>query len=96
MHIAVPHKFSQSEAAKRVKKALTDARPQFADKVEIHEERWQGDTLHFDFTAQTQRVSGTLVIGNAEYVIDAKLPFMLRLFEGRIEKEINAQIAKML
>jgi hypothetical protein len=96
MHIAIPHKFSRSEAVKRVKKALEDARPQFADKVDIHEERWEGDMLHFDFTAQGQRIGGTLAIEDSTYVFDAKLPLMLRMFEGRIEKEIKAQIDKLL
>lgn len=97
MHIKVPHKFSQFEATQRVKKALDMAVPQMKKEaqLEIHEERWENTTLHFDFTAQKQRIRGTLAVEEKNYVIDAKLPLMMRLFEGRIEREIAEQVKKM-
>jgi hypothetical protein len=79
----------------RVQKILQDAKPHLADKASIEEERWEGDVLHFAFTAQGQQISGTLDVQDKTYVIDAKLPLMLRLFEGRIEREIRSQ-AKQL
>lgn len=96
MHSTIPHRFSKSEAAARIKAALQEARPQIAGKADIHEERWEGDRLHFDFTVEGQRISGTLTIEDSRYVLDAKLPLMLRLFEGRIEKAIEEQAKTML
>jgi hypothetical protein len=95
MHIDIPFKGSSSETVTRVKRTIDEARPQIAEKATIYEERWEGNTLHFDVSAQGQRVSGTLAIGDSEMVLDAKLPLMLRLFEGRIQKEIEGQIAQM-
>lgn len=95
MQLKLPHTFSKSEAAERVKDALEKARPQFRDKVEIHEEKWEGDTLSFSFTVQGQSISGTLAVEDSEYVLDAKLPFMFRLFEGRIQAEIEKQLAQL-
>jgi hypothetical protein len=63
--------------------------------VEIHEEKWEGDTLSFSFSAQGQLISGTLRVDDSEYVLDAKLPFMFRLFEGRIQSEIEKQLAQL-
>lgn len=96
MRITMPHKFSKSEAVQRVKQALDEARPQFKDEVKIHEERWQEYTLHFSFTAQMQTISGTLKAEDSEFVLDAKLPLMLRLIEGRIESAIKDKIKEML
>ena len=62
MHLEVPHKTSQSEALTRVKQGLVQVRSQLGEKAEIHEERWDGNTLYFDATAQGQRISGTLVV----------------------------------
>jgi hypothetical protein len=95
MHLKIPHTFSKQEALKRVKAALEEARPQFKDRVEIHEEQWKDDTLSFSFTAEGQNVSGTLVIEEAQFVLDAKLPFMLRLFESRIQAEIEKQVKRL-
>ncbi len=96
MHLVIPHKFTQAEAALRVKQMLAEARPKLADKATITEERWEGDTLHFAFTAEGQAVSGQAQVQDKQFVIDAKLPFMLRMFEGKIEKMIQAQASQML
>ena len=96
MHLAIPHKFTKTEATSRVKNALEAARPQLAGNVEMHEERWDGSTLHFDLTAEKHRISGTFAVEDSQFVLDAKLPLMMRLFEGRIEKELAEQIKKAM
>lgn len=79
----------------RIKRAIEDARPKMGEEATIHDEHWDGDTLHFDVSAKGQRISGTLAVGDSELVLDAKLPLMMRLFEGRIQKELENQIAQM-
>ncbi len=96
MQLTLPHKFAKSVARQRVKDALDEARPQFKGQVESHEETWDGDTLTFSFTAQGQKISGTLIVEDSQYSLDAKLPFMLRLFEGRIQAEIEKQIKQLI
>jgi hypothetical protein len=96
MHLNIPHKFTKTEALSRVKNALEYARPQIAGKAQVHEERWDGSTLHFDITADGHRISGTFAVEDAQFVLDAKLPLMMRLFEGRIEKELAEQIKKAM
>jgi hypothetical protein len=96
MHLNIPNKFSKDEGVARVKKMLIDAKPQLTGKGEIEEERWEGDTLHFAVSAQGQRVTGQLEIKDKEFVLDAKLPLMMRLFEGKIEKMIATQAGEML
>jgi hypothetical protein len=96
MRLQLPHKFSRFEATQRVKAALDEARTKVADKVSIEKEEWQGDTLHFAFTAEGQHISGTLEVQDAQYLIDAKLPLMLRLFEGKIQKAIEEQAKQLL
>lgn len=95
MHLQLPHKTTQQEAIARIKKALDEHRAQLLANAQIHEERWDGNTLHFDVTAQGQRISGTVAATETDFVIDAKLPLMLRLFEGRIEREIMQQVRQL-
>ena len=96
MHLNIPHKLSKADAVAQVKKMLTEAKPQLGDKATIEKEEWQGDTLHFSFTANHQTISGQLEVQDNAFVLDAKLPLMLRMFEGRIEKMIAEQSAQML
>jgi len=96
MHVQIPHKFYAPEAVSRVKNAITEAKSQMGDKGSIDEERWEGNTLHFKVSGQGQKISGTLEVKDKEFVLDAKLPLMLRLFEGKIEKAIKEQATQML
>lgn len=98
MHIQVPHKFGQQAAVERVKQALEQVKvnPQVKDQLVIEKEEWEGNTLNFAFTGQGQHIKGTLVVEEKEFIVDAKLPLMLRMFEGRIEKMIGEQVKQML
>ena len=96
MQFNLPHKFSKFEAKQRVQTALSQARGEIPEGVTIEEERWEGDTLHFAFTAQGQHITGSLVVAEKDYEIEAKLPLMLRLFEGRIKKAIEEQTAQIM
>lgn len=92
MQFTIPHKFSKHDAMVRVKKTLDHVRPQLLGKATIEEERWEGDTLHFAFTAEKQHISGNLVIKDKEFDVTAKLPLMMRLFEGKIKRAIEEQV----
>lgn len=96
MQVSIPHKFSQSEAVKRVKLALDHSRGQIQKEASDVKEEWHGNTLHFGFTAQKQRIEGTLEIGEKSFELNAKLPLMLRIFEGRIEKMIKDEVGKLM
>jgi hypothetical protein len=95
MNFKIPHTSSKFEAQKKVKRALEDARPQLKGQATIDEERWEGNTLHFGATVQGKSITGTLEITDSHFNIEAKLPLMWRLFEGRIEKMISEQVKQM-
>lgn len=98
MHFEVPHKFTQAEAVSRVKNALEQgkANPQIKDQLVIEKEEWEGNKLTFAFTAQKQHITGMVDVQENQFVVDAKLPFMLRMFEGRIEKMISEQVKGLI
>lgn len=96
MQVTIPHKLTKEQALVHIKHALDEARSQMGDQATIHEERWEDNVLHFDVTAQKQRVSGTFTVKDQEFDLYAKLPLMLRMFEGKIEKAIAEQAKELL
>jgi len=96
MQVQIPHKFTKQEALLQVKRALDEGRAKAAGQATIHEERWDDNVLHFDVSAQGQRIAGTVTVNDHNFDIYAKLPLMLRMFEGRIEAAIKEQAAQML
>ena len=95
MHIQIPHKATKIQALTKVKLALEHGRSQLAGHATIDEERWEGDTLHFAATLQGKQITGTLLVTDKDLVVDAKLPLLWRIFEGRIEKMIGEQIQSL-
>ncbi|MBI5470523.1 polyhydroxyalkanoic acid system family protein [Candidatus Kaiserbacteria bacterium] len=96
MHFKVPHKSTKFRAGQKLRDAITHARPMAKENnVTIDEEKWEGNTLHFAITLQGKQITGTLVIDDKDFIIDAKLPFLWRLFEGKIERTIAEQVKTM-
>ena len=97
MQFTFPHKFTRTEAKSRINNMLAGADEQLKEKkVIIDKKEWVGDVLNFAFTAEGQHITGSVSVEDNQYAITAKLPFMLRLFEGKIEKAIKEQVAGML
>jgi uncharacterized protein YicC (UPF0701 family) len=96
MNVSIPHKDSEIAAITKVKKILNESRSKLADHLTDVQEKWEGNVLHFEFTAQKQHISGTLTVKDRVFELYAKLPLTLRLFEGRIEKMIKEQASAML
>lgn len=82
-------------ALKKVRDAINYARPQLKGHATIEKEEWEGETLHFAATIEKKNITGTLQVTDTDFVIDAKLPLMWRLFEGRIEKMIAEQVKQL-
>ena len=97
MKLTLPHNLKTEGAAiLRAKQALNEMRTQLPKDASIDKEEWSGNTLTFAATANKITVTGALVVTAANYDITAKLPLMLRMFEGRIEKAIKEQTAQLL
>jgi hypothetical protein len=95
MHINVPHRTSRAKAVGRINSALNEHRAQIMQHAKILKEEWKGDTLNFEIELQGKKVPGTLEVTDEEYVLDATLPLLWRMFEGKIEKEIAKQVQGM-
>jgi hypothetical protein len=97
MNIKLPHQLKTEGAAiVRAKQAINEMRPQLPAGASIDKEVWSGNVLTFAATANKITITGTLTVTATEYDIVAKLPLMLRMFEGRIEKAIKEQTASLL
>lgn len=95
MHIKAPHKTSAAAAAARVKTALNEHRGELMQHVKIGKEEWEGNTLNFEVELQGKKIIGALAVTDTEYILDATLPLLWRMFEGKIEKEVEKQLEGM-
>ncbi len=92
MHIEIPNKFNQSEGVAHVKKGLDEARPKIDGQATIEKEEWVDNILNFGVLVQGQRITGALTVEDKKFTLDAKLPLLWRMFEGRIQKAVEEQV----
>ncbi|MFA7309701.1 MAG: polyhydroxyalkanoic acid system family protein [Candidatus Paceibacterota bacterium] len=96
MQFKIPFKGSQNEGVERVKQMLRENRTKIEENAVDLQEEWKDNILTFAFTAQGKHIEGTLTVRDNEFDVYAKLPLALRLFEGTIERMIEAEVKKLV
>jgi hypothetical protein len=96
IRVAVPHKLTQDEALKRIKKTVAEAKKQNSDKVSDLKETWDGYEGEFSGSAMGHDVSGSVAVEPAAVVVTGKLPFIALPFKGKIESGIEGMLKRLL
>ena len=95
MRIAVPHHTSKEIARKKVDERLGQLLAQFGGHAEEIEHQWSGDTMQFKGKARGMTLAGTVEVTDAAVVLEAKLPLMAKMFEGRIRQAVEREADAM-
>lgn len=95
MRIDVPHHTSKDAARKKVDARLGQLLAQFGGHAEEIEHEWLGDTMRFKGKARGMTLEGTVEVTDATIVLDAKLPLMVKMFEGRIRQAVEREADAM-
>jgi Putative polyhydroxyalkanoic acid system protein (PHA_gran_rgn) len=96
LKVNIPHKLSQQEALSRIKGLLQKLKQDQKDKISIVKEDWHGDTGTFQFIAQGFDLSGVINVQPYSIDINAKLPFAVSLFKGKIREVIIEKARELL
>jgi hypothetical protein len=96
LDLSIPHELSQEEALARIKRLLSEAKRDHADKITNLQESWQGNTGTFSFSAQGYDVSGNLVVHQNTIELTSKVPFAVSLFKGVISSMITQKAKELL
>jgi len=95
MHFNFPHKTTAVLAKNRIETTLREHAAEIAQHAKITKNEWEGGTLYFAVDLQGKTITGTLEITETDYILDATLPLLWRMFEGKIEKEVRKQVEGM-
>ena len=95
MRIAVPHNTSKDVAREKVEQRLGQLLSQFGGHAEQVEHEWLGDTMRFKGKARGMSLQGTVEVTDVAIVIDAKLPMVAMMFEGRIRDAVQREADAM-
>ena len=94
--MSVSHNLPKEEALKRIKTLLGEVKTQFAENIYNLNERWDGDTGTFSFSAMGFSVSGTLTVKPDSVELAGNLPLAAGFFKGKIEKVVKERAKTLL
>ena len=89
MRFHYDHGVPQEQAIQDLKNLGPHLLSRFGNEVSDLQERWAGNVLSMSFVARGQNVAGTLTVEDGWLLLDAKLPWAARLFEGRTKSGIQ-------
>ena len=95
MRIAVEHNTTKEMARAKVEQRLGALLGQFGHQAEEMEHEWLGETLRFKGKARGMKVEGTVEVTDAAIIVDAKLPLIATMFEGRIREAVQKEADQM-
>lgn len=96
LNLNIPHNLSSEEALVRIKKLLSSLREEHKDLIDNAEEQWDGNNGKFGFSVKGFDLGGVINVNPSSVGINAKLPFMVSLFKGKIEQVITDKAKELL
>ena len=98
MRIDYQHNLTQGEAYVRINNLLTDLQKQYADKISNPRTSWNPEHTRMDYSMEIMGfgTKGEVTLKNGQVSLEGKLPFMARMFSGKIEEMVRKQLDDLL
>jgi len=90
--ISVSHDLGREGAAARLREGIDRIRDRLGVvKMQLVEERWEGDSLHFGVAALGYTVRGRLDVEQTLVRVEMMLPWMLAIFAEKLKVGVEKQ-----
>jgi hypothetical protein len=96
LNLSIPHNLSAEEALGRIKNLLSNLKKDHQDLIDKSDENWEGNTGNFSFSVKGFDLSGIIAVNSSSVDINAKLPFAVSLFKGKISQVITDKAKELL
>ena len=96
MKIARDHGMTRQEARDAVDTLLPTLMQRHRDSVSDARSSWRSDVLSFSFKARGFDIKGSLEVTDTRVILDARLPFLARPFEGAIRSNVERELDRIL
>ena len=96
LKVSIHHHLPKEEAIARVKKLFSSLRHEQKEKISDVKEEWKDGTGTIHFTARGFDLSAIVAVHRSSVDIDAKVPFAVYLFKGKIKEVIKSKAEEIL
>jgi putative polyhydroxyalkanoate system protein len=96
MKIEIKHRLARDEAKNRISGLIDQLKREYGSQIQNLNEKWVDYTDRIEGSAKGHSISGTIDVKDQAVNIDLKLPFILKIFSGRIRSVIEDHVRKEL
>jgi hypothetical protein len=94
--VSIPHHLGREEAERRIKSGLATARTHYSTFLNIDEETWSGDRLHFNISVLGQTAAGLIDFADDHVRLEVTLPWLLAVIAEKLTPAIRKEGMLML
>jgi putative polyhydroxyalkanoate system protein len=94
--VTIPHRHGKTEAARRIRAGLDEARTRYAAQLKVAEEHWEGDRLRFRAAVLGQTVTGSIDIVDDHVRTEVTLTWLMGHLVKPAEELIKREGERML
>jgi len=95
LNIAVRYDVSSEEAKEKVTQLLENLKEKYHTQIKDLQESWNGNEGQFSFKFSGFSISGNLIIKDSVVLFEISLPFIARMFSGKVEEIIKQEAEKV-
>jgi len=98
MRIDYQHNLTQEEAYRRINNLLTDLQKQYVDKIRNPRTSWNPEHTRMGYSMEIMGfgTKGEVTLQDGQISLEGKLPFMAKMFSGKIEEMVRKQLDNLL
>lgn len=96
MKVELEHNLPYDRAIKCAENLFKEITLKYKDEFSDLEQEISGNIITFSLKARGMKISGKITVNENNVIIEAKLPFAARVFQGLIENKIKENADKEL
>lgn len=96
MTIELNHNIGKERGVICAEKIFKQLSEEYKDEFSDLKQETNGNIIDFSFKIRGMQIKGNITVENDKVIIESKLPFAARMFQGMIENKIKENADKMI
>ncbi len=96
MTIQIEHNLDKERGIICAEKIFSQLAEQYKDEFSDLKQETKENKIYFSFKIRGMKINGEIIVNENKVIIESKLPFAARIFQGMIETQIKENADKML
>ncbi len=96
MTIQIEHNLDKERGIICAEKIFSQLAEQYKDEFSDLKQETKENKIYFSFKIRGMKINGEIIVNENKVIIESKLPFAARIFQGMIETQIKENADKMI